>query len=164
MEYGNLQDAFRGPFFKSYYNYYDDGLAYYLNNSKIYTIQKKARNLRNQPKYNFFKNTSYAVNGLKDLIKTETSFKIELIITIILLPVIIFVDATLTNKALMFISLMGMILAETINSAIERVVDLVTLEHHHMAGRAKDVGSAIVFLSIFIFVVTWSIILIDTYI
>ena len=101
--------------------------------------------MRNQPKYNFFKNTSYAVNGLKDLIKTETSFKIELIITIILLPVIIFVDATLTNKALMFISLMGMILAETINSAIERVVDLVTLEHHHMAGRAKDVGSAIVF-------------------
>ena len=120
--------------------------------------------MRNQPKYNFFKNTSYAVNGLKDLIKTETSFKIELIITIILLPVIIFVDATLTNKALMFISLMGMILAETINSAIERVADLVTLEHHHMAGRAKDVGSAIVFLSIFIFVVTWSIILIDTYI
>ena len=59
---------------------------------------------------------------------------------------------------------MCMILAETINSAIERVVDLVTLEHHHMAGRAKDVGSAIVFLSIFIFVVTWSIILIDTYI
>ena len=120
--------------------------------------------MRNQPKYNFFKNTSYALKGLIDLIKTETSFKIELIITIILLPVIIFVDATLTNKALMFISLMGMILAETINSAIERVVDLVTLEHHHMAGRAKDVGSAIVFLSIFIFVVTWSIILIDTYI
>ena len=120
--------------------------------------------MRNQPKYNFFKNTSYALKGLKDLIKTESSFKIELIITIILLPVIIFVDATLTNKALMFISLMGMILAETINSAIERVVDLVTLEHHHMAGRAKDVGSAIVFLSIFIFVVTWSIILIDTYI
>ena len=120
--------------------------------------------MRNQPKYNFFKNTSYAINGLKDLIRTETSFKIDLIITIILLPVIIFVDATLTNKALMFISLMGMILAETINSAIERVVDLVTLEHHHMAGRAKDVGSAIVFLSIFIFVVTWSIILIDTYI
>ena len=119
--------------------------------------------MRNQPKYNFFKNTSYAVNGLKDLIKTETSFKIELIITIILLPVIIFVDATLTNKALMFISLMGMILAETINSAIERVVDLVTLEHHHMAGRAKDVGSTVVFLSIFIFVITWAIVLIDTF-
>jgi diacylglycerol kinase (ATP) len=117
--------------------------------------------LRNQPKYNFFKNTSYALKGLVDLIKTETSFKIELIITLILLPVIIFIDTTLTNKALMFITLMGMILAETTNSAIERVVDLVTLEHHDMAGRAKDVGSAIVFLSIFIFVITWLIILID---
>lgn len=117
--------------------------------------------MRNQPKYNFFKNTSYALKGLIDLIKTETSFKIELIITLILLPVIIFIDATLTNKALLFISLMGMLLAEATNSAIERVVDLVTLEHHDMAGRAKDVGSAIVFLSIFIFIVTWTILLID---
>ncbi|MDZ7818818.1 MAG: diacylglycerol kinase [Aliarcobacter sp.] len=119
--------------------------------------------MRNQPKYNFFKNTSYALKGLVDLIKTETSFKIELIITIILLPFIIFIDATLTNKALMFITLMGMLLAEATNSAIERVVDLVTLEHHHMAGRAKDVGSTIVFLSIFIFVITWAIVLIDTF-
>ena len=117
--------------------------------------------MRNQPKYNFFKNTSYAVKGLIDLIKNESSFKIELIISLILLPVIIFVDTTLTNKALMFVTLMGMILAETTNSAIERVVDLVTLEHHDMAGRAKDMGSTIVFLSIFIFVVTWAIILID---
>ena len=119
--------------------------------------------MRNQPKYNFFKNSSYALKGLLDLIKTETSFKIELIITIILLPVIIFIDVTLTNKALMFITLMGMLLAETINSAIERVVDLVTQEHHQMAGRAKDMGSAIVFLSIFIFIVTWVIVLIDTF-
>ena len=119
--------------------------------------------MRNQPKYNFFKNTSYALKGLIDLIKTETSFKIELIITLILLPVIFIIDATLTNKALLFISLMGMMLAEATNSAIERVVDLVTLEHHDMAGRAKDVGSAVVFLSIFIFVVTWTIILIDSF-
>ena len=119
--------------------------------------------MRNQPKYSFFKNTSYALKGLIDLIKTETSFKVELIITIILLPVIIFIDTTLTNKALMFITLMGMILAETINSAIERVVDLVTLEHHDMAGRAKDAGSTIVFLSILIFVITWLIIFIDIF-
>ena len=119
--------------------------------------------MRNQPKYNFLKNSTYALKGLIDLIKNETSFKIELIITIILLPIIIFIDASLTNKALMFISLMGMLLAETINSAIERVVDLVTLEHHDMAGRAKDVGSAIVFISIFIFLVTWAIVLMDTF-
>ncbi|MDN5125469.1 diacylglycerol kinase [Aliarcobacter butzleri] len=119
--------------------------------------------MRNQPKYNFFKNSSYAIKGLLDLIKNETSFKIELIVTIFLIPFIIFIDTTMTNKALMFISLMGMILAEAINSAIERVVDLVTLEHHDMAGRAKDVGSSIVFLSIFIFITIWIIILLDIY-
>lgn len=117
--------------------------------------------MRNQPKYNFFKNTSYALEGLKDLIKNETSFKVELVIVCLLLPVIIFIDSSLTNKILMFITLMGMPLTEAINSAIERVVDLVTLEHHDMAGRAKDVGSAVVFISIFIFIVTWGIIILN---
>jgi len=115
--------------------------------------------LRNQPKYNFFKNTTYALKGLKDLIKNETSFKIELIITIILMPILFIIDVTIISKLLMFISLTGMLLAEAINSAIERVVDLVTLEHNEMAGRAKDVGSTVVFISIFIFLITWGTIL-----
>lgn len=117
--------------------------------------------MRNQPKYNFFNNTSYAIKGLVDLIKTETSFKIELFVVAFLLPVLFFIDVSLTQKLLLFISLMGMPIAETINSAIERVVDLVTLEHHDMAGRAKDVGSTIVFLSICIFCVTWVAILVE---
>ena len=115
--------------------------------------------MRNQPKYNFFKNTTYALKGLKDLIKNETSFKIELIITIILMPILFIIDVTIISKLLMFISLTGMLLAEAINSAIERVVDLVTLEHNEMAGRAKDVGSTVVFISIFIFLITWGTIL-----
>jgi diacylglycerol kinase (ATP) len=114
---------------------------------------------RNQPKYNFFKNTTYALNGLIDLLKTETSFKIEIILAIILVPVIIIVDTTLVDKLLMFITLMGVLIAEAINSSIERAVDLVTLEHHPMAGRAKDVGSTVVFLSITTFVVVWGLIL-----
>ena len=115
--------------------------------------------MRNQPKYNFFKNTSYELKGLKDLLKTESSFKIELLIVILLIPIIIFIDTTITNKLIMFITLMLMPLMEALNSAIERVVDLVTLEHHDMAGRAKDAGSTAVFFSIVIFIVSWSTIL-----
>jgi diacylglycerol kinase (ATP) len=111
--------------------------------------------LRNQPKYHFFKNTTYALNGLKDIVQHETSFKIEMVIAVILLPVIVAIDLSLSYKLFMFMSLMGMLMAEVTNSAIERVVDLVTLEHHEMAGRAKDVGSTIVFFSIGIFVVVW---------
>ncbi len=111
--------------------------------------------MRNQPKYHFIKNTTYALKGLTDLLKTESSFRLELLIVIILIPVIFVIDTNLTNKLIMFITLMGMPLTEAINSAIERAVDLVTLEHHDMAGRAKDAGSAAVFLSISIFVITW---------
>lgn len=112
--------------------------------------------MRNQPKYHFFKNTTYALKGLKDISTHETSFRIELLIAVVLMPIIVFIDLDLSYKLLMFISLMGMLIAETINSAIERVTDLVTLEYHEMAGRAKDVGSAIVFLSITVFVVVWA--------
>lgn len=119
--------------------------------------------MRNQPKYNFFKNTSYALKGLRDLVKNESSFKIELLLFLALLPVIFFIETTLSNKLLMFISLMLMLIAEAANSAIERVVDLVTLEHHEMAGRAKDVGSTVVFLSISLFVVVWVSIILDTF-
>jgi diacylglycerol kinase (ATP) len=93
------------------------------------------------------------------MIKTEKSFKIELTVSVILLSVIFLLEVSLVHKLLMFMSLMGMLIAEAINSAIERTVDLVTLEHHHMAGRAKDAGSAVVFLSIAVLVITWAVIL-----
>jgi len=115
--------------------------------------------MRNQPKYNFFKNTTYALNGLKDIIQHESSFKIELVLALVLIPIIIFVEISAVEKLLLFITFMGVLIAETINSAIERVVDLVTLEHHDMAGRAKDVGSTIVFLSICVSAIVWVFIL-----
>lgn len=97
------------------------------------------------------------------MVKNESSFKLELLLFLVLLPLIFFIETTLSNKLLMFISLMLMLIAEATNSAIERVVDLVTLEHHEMAGRAKDVGSTVVFLSISLFVVVWGSIILDTF-
>lgn len=104
--------------------------------------------MRNQPKYNFFKNTSYALRGLKDIFLNETSFRLEILILIILILTMIFIDISLQHKILIILSFFVVIIAEAINSAIERTVDLVTTEYNEMAGRAKDVGSTIVFLSI----------------
>ena len=99
--------------------------------------------MRNKPKYNFFKNTSYALQGIANLIKTEMSFKIELFLAIILIPIIIFIDVKLIYKIVMFTTLMGVIIAEIINSAIERIVDLITANHNDLAKSAKDIGSAL---------------------
>ena len=119
--------------------------------------------MRNQPKYNFIKNTTYALKGLKNIISTESSFRIELIITLLSLPLIYLIDTTLTNKILLLFSLLLVLLSEAVNSAIERVVDLVTLEHHDLAGQAKDAGSAAVFISIVIAAFTWILIVLDSF-
>ncbi|QKF83135.1 diacylglycerol kinase [Halarcobacter ebronensis] len=119
--------------------------------------------MRNQPKYHFFKNTIYALKGLKDIIKTESSFRIELTLFFISIPILIFIETTLTNKLLLFITLSLVLLTEAMNSAIERAVDLVTLEHQRMAGMAKDAGSAAVFISVVIALTTWGFILLDSF-
>ncbi len=119
--------------------------------------------MRNQPKYNFFKNTTYALKGMRELLRTETSFKLELLVVFVLLPIIFLIDTAFSNKLLMFMTLFMMPLAEAINSAIERVVDLVTSEHHPLAGQAKDIGSAIVFMSISLFVIVWGVIFLKVF-
>ena len=95
------------------------------------------------------------MNGLKDIISNESSFKIELIFVLVLLPILYLLPLDILYKLVMFMALMGILIAEAINSAIERVTDLVTLDYHEMAGRAKDAGSAVVFLSIVVCAVVW---------
>ncbi len=119
--------------------------------------------MRNQPKYHFIKNTSYALKGLKDILKTENSFKIELIFFIFALVLLFLIDTSLTNKIILFSTISLVLLTEAINSAIERAIDLVTLEHEILAGKAKDAGNAAVFISIIIALVSWSLILLDSF-
>lgn len=111
--------------------------------------------MRNQPKYTFFKNTHYALEGLKEVFKNETSFKIELSLIILLSLFVWIIDLDFVLKAILQTSLFLPLLIEVINSAIERVVDLVTIEHHELAKRAKDAGSAAVFISILMTVFIW---------
>ena len=118
--------------------------------------------MRRQPKYNFFKNSTYALKGLIDIVKNETSFKIELALLIPVILIVLYLNIDIAEKILLFVSYFFVLIAETINSAIERVVDLVTLDYHKMAGRAKDVGSSIVFLAIVQAIVVWIFILFTT--
>ena len=115
--------------------------------------------MRNQPKYHIMKNTIYALKGLKDIIKNESSFRLELIVFFIAIPLILYIDKTNIEKLLLFITLGGVLIVEAINSAIERVVDLVTTDYAELAGKAKDAGSAAVFISIVIASITWMTIL-----
>jgi diacylglycerol kinase (ATP) len=109
-----------------------------------------------KPKYNFFKNSSYAFAGFIDMIKNESSFKIELALFILLSLFVLLVDVTFISKAILCISMLLVILCEGANSAIERVVDLVSPDYHILAKRAKDLGSFVVLVSIIITILIWS--------
>ena len=109
----------------------------------------------NKPKYNLFKNTNYAIAGLKDIYQNETSFKAQLLAFFILAVIALFLNLSYVKTSIMIVSLFLPLLCEIANSAIERTVDLVTLEHHELAKKAKDAGATMVFMAYFIVTVIW---------
>ncbi|MCT7493200.1 diacylglycerol kinase [Aliarcobacter cryaerophilus] len=116
--------------------------------------------MHNKPKYSFFKNWRYAVDGLITAIKTESSFKLELFFSIFIVIGIISIDTSLTNKIILLITGILVLIVELINSAIENVVDLCTKEIHPLAKNAKDIGSTAVMFTISLHIVCWCLILI----
>ncbi|SHO81153.1 Diacylglycerol kinase [hydrothermal vent metagenome] len=111
--------------------------------------------MTNKPKYHLFNNTTYALNGLKIAIKDEKSFQIEVVIFIILQIGIFILPIENFYQMILSSSLFLVIIAELVNSAIERVVDLVTTDIHPLAKEAKDLGSSVVFMTIMMIAVIW---------
>ncbi len=109
----------------------------------------------NKPKHSLFRNGIYAIEGLIDIIKNETSFKWQLLMLFVMGMIAWNISITFTQSSVLFLSLFIPILAEVANSAIERVVDLVTLDYHIMAKRAKDVGATLVILSLLVTSLIW---------
>jgi len=115
--------------------------------------------MNNKPKYHLFKNTKYALDGLKHAIQTENSFKIELLCALFILPLIYIIDVSIISKLLLLVTAFLVLIVELINSAIENVVDLVTKEIHPLAKSAKDIGATAVMFSIILHILCWIIVL-----
>ena len=111
--------------------------------------------LNNKPKYTLFKNTSYALDGLVHAIKTETSFKLELLIALIVLPLIYFMPFELIYKLVLLVTYFMIMIAELLNSAVENVVDLVTQDIHPLAKAAKDIGATAVLFTVILHIICW---------
>ena len=111
--------------------------------------------MRNQPKYSIFKNARYAMEGFFEVFQHETSFKIEVILSIVVWIGLLFVPMPLIAKAILALSMLLVLIAELANSAIERVVDLVTREKHTLAKHAKDAGATMVLFTVIFTIVVW---------
>lgn len=116
--------------------------------------------MNNKPKYHLFKNTKYALSGLLHALKTESSFRLELFCAIFIIAGIIIIDTSLTNKLILLVTGILVLIIELVNSAIENVVDLVTKEYAPLAKTAKDIGSTAVMFSIGLHITCWILVLI----
>ncbi len=111
--------------------------------------------MNNKPKYHLFKNTKYALDGLLHAIKTESSFRLELLSAIVIIPAIAIVPAGLEAKLVLLVTAFLVLIVELLNSAVENVVDLVTKDIHPLAKSAKDIGATAVMFSIVLHVSCW---------
>ncbi|NCO00737.1 MAG: diacylglycerol kinase [Epsilonproteobacteria bacterium] len=109
----------------------------------------------NKPKHSLYRNGIYALEGFIEIVKNETSFKWQLLMFVVMSVVAWNLPIDFSYASILFLSLFIPVLAEVANSAIERVVDLVTKEYHVLAKQAKDAGATLVLLSLILTVGIW---------
>ncbi len=101
----------------------------------------------------------YSVDGFRAAYHHEDAFRQEVLLAVVLVPLALFLPATGVGKALMIASVLLVLMVELLNSAVEATVDRISLENHQLAKRAKDIGSAAVFVSLVNVVAVWGLVL-----
>ncbi|HHI75559.1 MAG TPA: diacylglycerol kinase [Gammaproteobacteria bacterium] len=101
----------------------------------------------------------YSLKGLAAAWRHESAFRQEVLIALIVLPLGLWLGEGGVEKALLAGSWLLVLVVELLNSAIEAVVDRFGPEHHPLAGRAKDLGSAAVFVAILQALLVWGLLL-----
>jgi diacylglycerol kinase (ATP) len=101
----------------------------------------------------------YSLAGLGSAFKHEDAFRQEVLLAAVLIPLALLLPASGIGKALMIGSVMLVLIVELLNSAVEAAVDRISLENHRLAKRAKDIGSAAVFLSLTNVGIVWLLVL-----
>ena len=103
----------------------------------------------------------YSWAGFKAAFKHEDAFRQEAFLTLILVPLALLLGESGIERALMIGSVLLVLMVELLNSAIEAAVDRISLEHHLLIKRAKDMGSAAVMLALVNVVAVWALVLLD---
>ena len=101
----------------------------------------------------------YSWQGLKAAFKHEAAFRQEVALLVILFPLAIWISQSLVEFILLIGSVLLLLIVELVNSAIEATVDRFGGERHELSGRAKDIGSAAVFIALINQTLVWGLII-----
>ena len=105
----------------------------------------------------------YSFAGLASAFRTESAFRLEVAGATVLVAVAVALPATLVQTTLLLGAVLLVLVVELLNSAVEATVDRISLEDHELAKKAKDVGSAAVFVSLVNCAVVWGLVLYDIF-
>jgi diacylglycerol kinase (ATP) len=101
----------------------------------------------------------YSMDGLKAAYACEDAFRQEALLAAVLIPLAFFLDVSGPGRAMMVGSVLLVLIVELLNSAVEAVVDRVSLENHELSKRAKDIGSAAVLIALLDVALVWGCVL-----
>jgi diacylglycerol kinase (ATP) len=102
--------------------------------------------------------TFFSLAGLRAAWRHESAFRQEVALCVVLIPAGVWLGHTAVERSLLIGSCLLVLIVELLNSGVEAVVDRVGEEPHRLSGRAKDLGSAAVFMSLALVLVVWGLI------
>ncbi|PZO08432.1 MAG: diacylglycerol kinase [Lysobacteraceae bacterium] len=109
--------------------------------------------------FRVWKAFTWSMKGLRTTWDLESSFRLEVYLFLVLAPLAYWLGSNGVERAILIGPLVLVLVVEVLNSAVEAVVDRWGAEHNELAGRAKDMGSAAVFLSDMNVLICWGLIL-----
>ena len=104
--------------------------------------------------------TRNSLEGLAEALRHEHAFRQEVLVAAVLVPLALWVGANGFERALLIATVLLVLVVELLNSAVEAAVDRISLESHHLAKRAKDIGSAAVMLAIVTMAIVWLLVIV----
>jgi diacylglycerol kinase (ATP) len=100
-----------------------------------------------------------SANGLVGAFREEAAFRQELALAVLVIPLALWLGHSGVERALLIAPMLLILIVELVNSAIEATVDRIGFERHKLAGLAKDIGSAAVFMSFVLLTAVWLLVL-----
>lgn len=105
----------------------------------------------------------YSMKGFYAAWRYESAFRQEVALGVVLIPAAFWLARTHIELILLIASVFWVWMAELANSSVEAVVDRTGSEKHELSGRAKDIGSALVFLSLVLLAVVWGLVIVNRF-
>ena len=97
----------------------------------------------------------YSAAGLASAWRTEEAFRQEVVLGLVLAPLALWLGQTALERTLLIGSWLVVMIVEILNTAIEATVDRISDDFHRLSGKAKDLGSAAVLLSVVLAALVW---------